>query len=106
MKAATAVVGVGFVGRAHVEALRRLGCDGSRRSGSSAERGREACESLGLARAYESLEELAADPKFASYIFVRPIILHFEQAGRLLRAGKHVLCEKPLALVRANPGCW
>src|SRR5882724_12618961 len=104
MKVSTAVVGVGFVGRAHVEALRRLGVTVRGVLGSSAERGREACESLGLARAYESLDELAADPEVRVVHICTPNHLHFEQAGRLLRAGKHVLCEKPLALDSRESG--
>jgi len=104
MKVSAAVVGVGFVGRAHVEALRRLGVVVRGVLGSSADRGREACESLGLARAYGSLDELAADPEVRVVHICTPNHLHFEQAGRLLRAGKHVLCEKPLALDSRESG--
>jgi len=98
MKAKAAVIGLGFVGRAHVEALRRVGiviCGGL---GSSPETTAQACASLGLARAYASLEEITSDANVDVVHLCTPNYLHFEEASRLLRAGKHVLCEKPLTL--------
>jgi predicted dehydrogenase len=93
-----AIVGVGFVGKAHLEALRRLGMKVQGVLGGSPERARAACELLGLPRAYESLEELAADSSVQVVHLCTPNYLHFQEASQLLRAGKHVLCEKPLAL--------
>ena len=98
MKQAAAVVGVGFVGRAHVEAIRRLGIPVRGILGSSAERTAEACASLSIERAYASLEELAADSTVSAVHICTPNHLHFPEATALLRAGKHVLCEKPLAM--------
>ncbi len=98
MKQTAAVIGAGFVGKAHLEALRRLGVPVRGVLGSSRERAVEARESLGLERAYGSLEELAEDSAVTVVHICTPNYLHFEQAGRMLRAGKHVLCEKPLAL--------
>jgi predicted dehydrogenase len=98
MKPKAAVVGLGFVGRAHVEALRRLGviiCGGL---GSSPESTGVACGTLGLARAYASLEEIASDASVDVVHLCTPNFLHFQQTSQLLRAGKHVLCEKPLTL--------
>jgi predicted dehydrogenase len=98
MKQAAAVIGLGFVGRAHLEALRRIGVPVRGMLGSSRERSEEARESLGLERAYGSLEELAADPAVSVVHICTPNHLHFEEASCMLRAGKHVLCEKPLAM--------
>jgi predicted dehydrogenase len=98
MKQASAVIGLGFVGKAHLEALRRIGVPVRGMLGSSRERSQEARESLGLERAYGSLEELAADPAVSVVHICTPNHLHFEEASRMLRAGKHVLCEKPLAM--------
>jgi predicted dehydrogenase len=47
--------------------------------------------------AFENLEDLLAAELDAVYI-ATPVYLHSEQAAQCLRAGKHVLCEKPLAL--------
>jgi predicted dehydrogenase len=98
MQLNAAIVGLGFVGKAHLEALRRLGIPVQGTLGSSPERGKFASESLGLPRAYGTLEELAADPSVQVVHLCTPNNLHFQQASQLLRAGKHVLCEKPLAL--------
>jgi predicted dehydrogenase len=98
MKQAAAVIGVGFVGRAHIEALRRIGVPIRGILGSSVERTATAAESLRLDRAYTSLEELAQDPTVHAVHVCTPNHLHFHEASTLLRAGKHVLCEKPLAM--------
>jgi predicted dehydrogenase len=98
MTQTAAVIGVGFVGKAHVDALRRLGVPVRGVLGSSAETTAASRKSLGLEHAYASLAELAADPAVSVVHLCTPNHLHFEAATQLLRAGKHVLCEKPLAL--------
>jgi predicted dehydrogenase len=98
MQPNAAIVGLGFVGRAHLEALRRLGISVQGVLGSTPERSKVASESLGLPRAYSSVEELAADASVQVVHLCTPNNLHFQEASQLLRAGKHVLCEKPLAL--------
>lgn len=97
MKAAAILIGAGFVGKAHLEALRRLGVEVRGVLGSTPERGEESRAELGLPRAYASIEEAAADPSATVAHVCTPNYLHFEQSSKLLRAGKHVLCEKPLA---------
>jgi predicted dehydrogenase len=97
-KLQAAIIGLGFVGRAHLEALRRRGIAVAGLLGSSPERTREACSSLGLEHAYSSLEELARDAGVDVVHICTPNHLHFEQASTLLKSGKHVLCEKPLAM--------
>ena len=93
-----AIVGLGFVGRAHLDALRRLGITVQGALGSTPERSKSSASTLHLPRAYQSLEELAADPSVDVVHLCTPNHVHFQQASQLLRAGKHVLCEKPLAL--------
>jgi predicted dehydrogenase len=97
-KLQAAIIGLGFVGRAHLEALRRRGIAVAGLLGSSPERTREACSSLRLEHAYSSLEELAHDASVDVVHICTPNHLHFEQASTLLKSGKHVLCEKPLAM--------
>jgi predicted dehydrogenase len=93
-----AIAGLGFVGRAHLEALRRLGIPVQGVLGSTPERSKASSDSSHLPRAYQSLDELAADPSVQVVHLCTPNYLHFQEASQLLRAGKHVLCEKPLAL--------
>lgn len=92
------VVGVGFVGVAHVEALRRLGVHVVGVVGSSPERAARKAEAANLPRVYESLESLLADPGVDVVHVATPNHVHAEQVRAVLEAGKHVVCEKPLAL--------
>jgi len=93
-----AVIGAGFVGRAHIEALRRLGIPISGVLGSTPERGQETSRVLGLPRAYATLQEVAADRDVDVVHVCTPNHLHYEEVSALLRSGKHVMCEKPLAM--------
>jgi predicted dehydrogenase len=98
MQLNAAIVGLGFVGRAHLEALRRLGISVQGALGSTPERSKAVADALHLPRAYESLEELVTDSTVQVVHLCTPNYLHFQESSQLLRAGKHVLCEKPLAL--------
>jgi predicted dehydrogenase len=93
-----AVVGVGFIGVAHVEALRRLGIEVVGVLGSTPERTRRKAVAANLPHVYESLEELLADDNIDVVHIASPNHLHQPQARAALEAGKHVVCEKPLAL--------
>ncbi len=93
-----AVVGTGFIGPVHVEALRRLGRLVLGILGSSPEKSTDAARRLGLARAYTSYADLLADPAVHVVHIASPNRVHFEQCKLALAAGKHVVCEKPLAM--------
>jgi predicted dehydrogenase len=93
-----AVIGSGFIGTVHIEALRRLGVRVQGVLGSSPERGAEAAERIGLHQAYPTLEALLADPEVEVVHVTSPNQLHFHQVKAILAAGRHVICEKPLAV--------
>lgn len=93
-----AVVGTGFIGPVHVEALGRAGVKVAGIMGSTPEKSRQAAERLGLPRAYESLQQILDDASVEVVHITSPNRYHFEQASAVIRAGKHVLCEKPLAM--------
>jgi len=65
-------------------------------------RAREAAQALGIPRAYGSYEELIADPEIEAIYNPLPNHLHVPWSIRAAEAGKHVLCEKPLALTAAE----
>ena len=93
-----AVVGTGFIGPVHVEALRRAGVHVAGILGSSAEKSRSAAERLGLPKGYRDFAEVLADRDVDAVHITTPNRHHFAQASAALQAGKHVLCEKPLAM--------
>ena len=97
-----AVIGTGFIGTVHVEALRRIGVQVGGVLGSTPERGAARANSLGVPRAYESLEAMLADPTVDVVHVTSPNHLHVPQAAAVLAAGRHVVCEKPLAMTAAE----
>ncbi|MFC1671655.1 Gfo/Idh/MocA family protein [Planctomycetota bacterium] len=94
----TAVIGAGFIGPVHVEGLRRAGVEVAGILGVTDEESRGAAESQGIPKAYVSLEELLSDDTVDAVHIATPNKLHYEMALKALEAGKHVLCEKPLAM--------
>src|SRR5262245_32412055 len=97
-----AVVGTGFIGPVHIEALRRLGRPVVGILASTPEKGRKAAEALGIAKAYDTYADLLADRDVHAVHLASPNRLHFEECKLALAAGKHVVCEKPLAMTAAE----
>lgn len=64
----------------------------------SAGQARQAADALGIESAYGSYEELLADPAIDAIYNPLPNDLHVQWTLAAARAGKHVLCEKPIAL--------
>jgi len=92
-----AVVGTGFIGPAHIEALRRLPnievvglCE------ANLELAQEKAQLLGIEKAY-IFEDMLQDATIEAVHICTPNFLHYPQAKAALLAGKHVICEKPLA---------
>ncbi len=97
-----AVIGTGFIGTVHVQALRRIGVQVRGVLGSSAARGAARAAEIGVARAYADLDELLADDTVDVVHVTSPNHAHFDQVKAILAAGKHVICEKPLAMTSAQ----
>ena len=97
-----AVIGTGFIGSVHLGTLRRLGIPVVGVLGSSAARGADRARALGVAKAYGSLDELLADPTVQVVHVTSPNVAHYGQVKAILQAGKHVICEKPLAMTSAQ----
>jgi predicted dehydrogenase len=93
-----AVIGSGFIGTVHIEALRRLGVQVHGLLGSSPERGAASAQRLGVPKAYADLDDLLADERVEVVHVTSPNHLHHPQVRRILAAGRHVVCEKPLAM--------
>lgn len=93
-----AVIGTGFIGPVHVEALRRLAIPVQGILGSTPEKSKVAASKLHLPKAYSTLDELLADDQVDVVHVTSPNQFHFDQTVAILNAGKHVVCEKPLAM--------
>ena len=93
-----AVIGSGFIGTVHIEALRRIGVTVRGLLGSSPDRGAEAASRFGIPRAYRDLDELLVDESVDVVHVTSPNREHFPQVKAILASGKHVNCEKPLAM--------
>jgi predicted dehydrogenase len=92
------VAGTGFIGPAHIEGLRRNGIQVLGLAESSKEKAEQKAADLGIPRSYGSLEELLVDPDIDVVHLATPNYLHHPHAKAALLAGKHVVCEKPLAM--------
>lgn len=68
----------------------------------SIERAGEFAQRHGADRGYDSLDDLAADPDIHAVYIATPNANHRDEAAMLLAAGKHVLCDKPLATSTAD----
>ena len=93
-----AIAGTGFIGAVHARAIAAAGGVLAGVAASSPERSREAARRLGAETAYESAEALVDDTAVDVVHICTPNHLHAHLAERALTAGKHVVCEKPLAI--------
>jgi predicted dehydrogenase len=93
-----AVIGTGFMGRTHLEALRRLGSvEIEAVAGTSIQKAQRLADAFAVPRAAADYSDIISDPSIDAVHVCTPNSLHFPVAEAALRAGKHVLCEKPLA---------
>ncbi|AWB96744.1 oxidoreductase [Agromyces badenianii] len=90
-------VGGGFMAAVHSRAARAARADLTGGASSSADRARDAALRLGLSAAFDSVDELLADPDIDVVHICTPNTTHAAIAMAALEAGKHVICEKPLA---------
>jgi predicted dehydrogenase len=98
------VAGTGFIGPAHVEGLRRNGIPVLALAEETEEKARQKSAELGIPRWFVGLDDMLADPSIAVVHIATPNHLHFPHAKAALMAGKHVICEKPLALTSQESG--
>ena len=93
-----AIAGTGFIGAVHARSARLAGARLVGVAASSPERGLLAAAALGAERAFASAEELVESPDVDVVHICTPNHLHLPLAEAALAAGKHVICEKPLAI--------
>src|SRR5215472_16225896 len=94
-----AIIGAGFVGPHHIEAVRRLGfVEIVAIAGSSRVSAEAKAAQLNVPRAYGSYEELLHDNEIEVVHNCTPNSLHFPVTMAAIACGKHVVADKPLAL--------
>ena len=96
-KLGIAIVGTGMIGAVHRRAALLAGAVIRGVGASSPERAKEVAQSWDVPRAYRDIEEVVADPQVQVVHVCTPNHLHRPMAQAALQAGKHVVCEKPLA---------
>ena len=94
----TAIIGTGFMGRVHLEAARRVEfVEPAAIAGRNAEAARRLGAAFSIPSIVTDYHDILRDPSIAAVHICTPNAQHFPMAKDALQAGKHVLCEKPLA---------
>jgi predicted dehydrogenase len=97
------VIGTGFIGPAHVEALRRIpGIDVLALADNGDELANAKADQLGIGLRYGDYRKLLANPEIEVVHICTPNSFHYPMAKDALLAGKSVVCEKPLATTAAE----
>ena len=93
------IIGTGFIGPVHIEALKRLGVQVNAVCGSTAS-ARECAERWGIPEVYGDydVDALVKSPNVDVIHITSPNKAHVTQSLKALKAGKHVVCEKPLGM--------
>jgi len=95
----TAVIGSGFMGSAHIEALRRVGMvEVHAIASNDMKRARELARAFSIPKVYSTWRDLMLDPEIQAVHNCTPNNLHFEINRDAIRSGKHILSEKPLTI--------
>lgn len=97
-----AIVGAGMIGAVHRRAALLAGAHVKGICASTPERSKEVAAQWGLDRGYADIEEVVADPAVQVVHICTPNAQHAPYAEAALKAGKHVVCEKPLATSLAD----
>ena len=94
----TAIFGTGFMGRVHLEAVRRVEfVEAAAIAGRNVEAARRLGAGFAISTIAADYREILRDPAIDAVHICTPNAQHFPMAKDALQAGKHVLCEKPLA---------
>src|ERR1700744_1857840 len=99
----TAVIGTGFMGRSHLEALRRVeNVDVVEVAGTSLDKAKGLGAGYNVLNGTGDWHDVIADPSIDAVHITTPNAEHYPMVKAAFEAGKHVLCEKPLAMSTAE----
>lgn len=92
------LIGMGYIGVSHIEALRRIGfVELYAVADVNFELARKKADAFSIPRCYATMDELIADPEIDAVHNCTPNYLHMEVNRKIIQAGKHIFSEKPLA---------
>lgn len=92
------LIGMGYIGASHIEALRRIGfVELYAVADVNFELARKKADAFSIPRCYATMDELIADPEIDAVHNCTPNYLHMEVNRKIIQAGKHIFSEKPLA---------
>ncbi|MBE7054762.1 MAG: Gfo/Idh/MocA family oxidoreductase [Ruminococcaceae bacterium] len=93
------IIGMGYIGESHIEAVRRIGCcELYAVADTNAELAKAKAEQYGIEKCYSSVEELLADGEIDAVHNCTPNFLHLDINKEIIKSGKHLLSEKPLCM--------
>jgi predicted dehydrogenase len=95
---AVGIIGAGFIGRVHAKAARAAGGHLIGVVDSDLAAARTLVKDLCIGKVFERADDLIADPDVTVVHVCVPNYLHAQLVADVLAAGKHVVCEKPLAM--------
>jgi predicted dehydrogenase len=94
----TAIFGTGFMGRVHLEAVRRVeSVEAAAIAGRNADAARRLGAGFSIPTIATDYRDVLRDPAIDAVHICTPNAQHYPMAKDALQAGKHVICEKPLA---------
>lgn len=91
------IIGGGFMADVHSRAVRSVGGSVVAVTSSTPGKSRDAAARIGARRSHATVDDLLADDEVELVHIVTPNATHHDLAMRAISAGKHVVCEKPLA---------
>ncbi len=93
------IIGMGYIGESHIEAVRRIGfCELYAVADTNAALAKSKAEYYGIEKCYSSVDALLADPEIDAVHNCTPNFLHLSINKKIIESGKHLLSEKPLCM--------
>jgi predicted dehydrogenase len=91
------IIGMGYIGESHIEAVRRIGlCELYAIADTNAELAKVKAGYYGIEKCYNTVDELLNDSDIDAVHNCTPNFLHLEINKNIIKSGKHLLSEKPL----------
>ncbi len=99
MKIRVGIIGMGYIGESHIEAIRRIGiCELCAVADTNYELAKQKADAYGIEKVYASVDELLSDKDIDVVHNCTPNFLHMEINEKIMRSGKHLFSEKPLTM--------